>query len=70
MISFGGGGGTNLKEIANRPCGHGKGEGTGVPSRAKQLFQTLIKNVVDIKFQKKFFPPSCSLLLLQYHRHA
>ena len=35
MISFGGG----TKEIADRPRGHGKGEGTGVgcaPSRVKR----------------------------------
>ena len=33
------------KEIADRLHGHGKGEGRGVPSRVKQLFQTLWLNI-------------------------
>ena len=47
-----GGGGT--KEIVDRLHGHGKGEGTGVPFRAKQLFQTLWLNISRVNSPKKF----------------
>ena len=56
MISFGGGGGGGggTKEIVDRLHGHGKGEGTGVPSHAKQLFQTLWLNISRVNSKKSF----------------